>query len=86
MGEWEIGGAIRSRRRGVRRRATLLRQLAPCEIDLASRPFDDATLTIRDLFSEELRLALPPGHRLAPTPSPRSGPKTARPRVLPGSF
>lgn len=47
--------------------AALLRQLHSCEIDLAlaSRPLDDATLTIRDLFSEELKLALPPGHRLA---------------------
>ena len=37
-----------------------------CEIDLAlaSRPIDDERMEVKDLFTEELRLALPPGHRL----------------------
>ncbi|PTY06475.1 LysR family transcriptional regulator [Verrucomicrobia bacterium LW23] len=46
----------------------LLRQLTACEIDvaLASRPVgDEARYEIRDLFTEELMLALPPGHPLA---------------------
>jgi LysR family hydrogen peroxide-inducible transcriptional activator len=46
--------------------AQLLRQLMACEIDLAlaSRPIEDDRLVVRDLFSEELKLALPPGHPL----------------------
>jgi LysR family hydrogen peroxide-inducible transcriptional activator len=36
------------------------------EIDfaVASRPIQDERMTVRDLFTEELRLALPPGHPL----------------------
>ncbi len=44
----------------------LLKQLLAYEIDLAlaSRPMDDGRLEVRDLFREELKLALPPGHPL----------------------
>lgn len=47
--------------------AELLKQLLSCEIDLAlaSRPIDGERLEVRDLFQEELKLALPPGHPLA---------------------
>ncbi len=46
--------------------AQLVKLLHACEIDfaLASRPLHDDRLTVRDLFAEELLLALPPGHRL----------------------
>jgi len=46
--------------------AELLKQALTCEIDfaLASLPINDTRLETRDLFSEELKLALPPGHRL----------------------
>jgi LysR family hydrogen peroxide-inducible transcriptional activator len=46
--------------------ARLLKLLLACEIDfaLASRPIHDARLEVRELFSEELLLALPPGHPL----------------------
>lgn len=46
--------------------AQLLKQLLAYELDLAlaSRPIEDARLEVRDLFSEELKLALPPGHPL----------------------
>jgi LysR family hydrogen peroxide-inducible transcriptional activator len=46
--------------------AQLLRLAQACEIDfaLASRPIRDQRMVVKDLFSEELRLALPPGHRL----------------------
>ncbi|MEO8205055.1 MAG: LysR substrate-binding domain-containing protein [Chthoniobacterales bacterium] len=46
--------------------AELLKQLLSCEIDLAlaSRPIGGEQLEVRDLFLEELKLALPPGHRL----------------------
>lgn len=54
--------------------AALLRQLLTCEIDiaLASRPIEGDTLVVHDLFREELRLALPPGHRLARRRAPVS--------------
>lgn len=44
----------------------LLKLAHAYEIDfaLASRPIQDQRLEIKDLFSEELRLALPPGHPL----------------------
>jgi LysR family hydrogen peroxide-inducible transcriptional activator len=44
----------------------LLKQALDCEIDfaLASRPIHDGRLEVRDLVSEELLIALPPGHRL----------------------
>ena len=44
----------------------LLKQVLAYEVDiaLASRPIDDARLQVRDLFEEELKLALPPAHRL----------------------
>jgi LysR family transcriptional regulator, hydrogen peroxide-inducible genes activator len=44
----------------------LLKLLVACEIDfaLASQPIWDARLEVRELFSEELLLALPPGHPL----------------------
>ncbi|MEO6847958.1 MAG: LysR substrate-binding domain-containing protein [Chthoniobacterales bacterium] len=44
----------------------LLKQLLSCDIDLAlaSRPMDDERLEVHDLFLEELKLALPPGHPL----------------------
>jgi len=47
--------------------AQLLKQALACEIDfaVASRPIHDGRLEIRDLFSEELLLAIPPGHALA---------------------
>ena len=47
--------------------AQLLKQLAACEVDfaLASNPIQDRRFETRELFSEELLLALPPGHRLA---------------------
>src|SRR5262245_17545279 len=47
--------------------AELLKQALACEIDfaLASLPINDARLETHELFSEELKLALPPGHRLA---------------------
>ena len=46
--------------------AHLLKLLVACEIDfaLASQPIRDARLEVRELFSEELLLALPPGHAL----------------------
>ena len=46
--------------------ARLLKQLHAYEIDLAlaSQPIQDERLEIRELFSEELLLALPPGHPL----------------------
>lgn len=47
--------------------AHLLKLLLACEIDfaLASRPIHDERLETRELFSEELLIAVPPGHRLA---------------------
>ena len=47
--------------------ARLLKQLHAYEIDfaLASQPIQDERLEVRALFSEELLLALPPGHALA---------------------
>lgn len=44
----------------------LLRLLLACEIDfaLASLPIRDERLEVRELFAEELLLALPPGHPL----------------------
>jgi len=44
----------------------LLRLAQAFEIDfaLASRPIPDQRMEVKDLFTEELRLALPPGHRL----------------------
>ncbi len=44
----------------------LLKLAHAYEIDLAlaSRPIPDERMEIRDLFAEELRVALPPGHRL----------------------
>lgn len=46
--------------------AELLKQLHACEIDLAlaSRPIDAERLEVRHLFTEELKLALPPEHPL----------------------
>ncbi len=46
--------------------AHLLKLLLGCEIDfaLASQPIRDERLDIRELFAEELLLALPPGHPL----------------------
>jgi LysR family hydrogen peroxide-inducible transcriptional activator len=46
--------------------AQLLNLAQACEIDLAlaSRPIQDQRMEVRDLFTEELRLALPPGHPL----------------------
>ncbi|HEY3854246.1 MAG TPA: LysR substrate-binding domain-containing protein [Verrucomicrobiae bacterium] len=46
--------------------AQLLKQLLSYEIDvaLASQPIDDKRLEVRDLFSEELKLGLPPNHPL----------------------
>jgi len=47
--------------------AHLLKLLLNCEIDfvLASQPIEDRRLELRDLYTEELLLALPPGHPLA---------------------
>lgn len=46
--------------------AQLLKQLLAYEIDLAlaSQPIEDGRLEVRELFREELKLALPPGHPL----------------------
>jgi len=46
--------------------ARLLKLALACEIDfaLASRPIRDERLEVRELFSEELLIALPPGHPL----------------------
>jgi LysR family hydrogen peroxide-inducible transcriptional activator len=46
--------------------ARLLKHVLACEIDfmLASQPIHDERLEIRELFAEELLLALPPGHPL----------------------
>jgi LysR family transcriptional regulator, hydrogen peroxide-inducible genes activator len=46
--------------------AQLLQQVLSYEIDLAvaSQPIEDKRLEMRDLFSEELKLGLPPRHRL----------------------
>lgn len=46
--------------------ARLLKLAHGCEIDfaLASQPIQDERLEVRELFSEELLLALPPGHPL----------------------
>ena len=46
--------------------AQLLKQLLAYEIDLAlaSRPIDEGRFEVRELFREELKLALPPGHPL----------------------
>ena len=45
----------------------LLKLAHACEIDfaIASEPIRDPRLEVRELFSEELRVALPPGHPLA---------------------
>lgn len=47
--------------------AQLLRLLAACEIDfaLASQPIQDRRMELRELFTEELLLALPRNHPLA---------------------
>jgi len=44
----------------------LLKLVLGCEIDfaLASQPISDSRLELRELFSEELLLSLPPGHPL----------------------
>lgn len=46
--------------------AQLLKHALACEVELilASQPIHDARFEIRELFSEELLLALPPGHPL----------------------
>ena len=46
--------------------AQLLKLAHACEIDfaLASRPIQDVRMEVKDLFTEELRLAVPHGHRL----------------------
>lgn len=46
--------------------AQLLKLALACEIDLvlASLPLGDERFTVRELFTEELRIALPPGHPL----------------------
>jgi LysR family hydrogen peroxide-inducible transcriptional activator len=46
--------------------AQLIKQVLAYEVDLAlaSRPIEDKRLEVRDLFSEELKLALPPRHPL----------------------
>ncbi len=46
--------------------ARLVKLALDYEIDLAlaSRPIPDERMAVRDLFTEELRLALPPGHPL----------------------
>ena len=46
--------------------AHLLKLVLGCEIDfaLASQPISDSRLELRELFSEELLLSLPPGHPL----------------------
>ena len=46
--------------------AQLLKQLLACEIDfaLASHPIHDQRLQVRELFAEDLLLALPPAHPL----------------------
>lgn len=46
--------------------ARLLKLVQGYEVDfaLASRPIPDERMEVKDLFSEELRLALPPGHPL----------------------
>ena len=46
--------------------AQLLKLAHACEIDfaLASRPIQDERMEVKDLFTEELRLALPHGHWL----------------------
>jgi LysR family hydrogen peroxide-inducible transcriptional activator len=46
--------------------AQLVKLAKGCEIDFAlvSQPIRHDRLTVRELFSEELLLALPPGHRL----------------------
>lgn len=47
--------------------ARLLKPIHSCEIALAlaSQPTQDERLEVRELFAEELLLALPPGHPLA---------------------
>ncbi len=47
--------------------ARLLKLAASCEIDLAvlSLPIDDTTFETRTLFTEDLLVALPPGHSFA---------------------
>lgn len=47
--------------------ARLLKLALGCDIDfaIASTPLHDARVEVRELFSEELLLALPPGHALA---------------------
>ena len=51
--------------------AHLLKLLVACEIDfaLASQPIRDARLEVRELFSEELLLALPADHPLTRKPT-----------------
>jgi LysR family hydrogen peroxide-inducible transcriptional activator len=46
--------------------AQLLKLANACEIDfaIASRPIQDPRMEVKDLFAEELRLALPPRHPL----------------------
>jgi LysR family hydrogen peroxide-inducible transcriptional activator len=46
--------------------AQLMNLLAACEIDfaIASRPINDERMEVMELFTEELLLALPPGHPL----------------------
>jgi len=47
--------------------ARLLKQVAAYEVDfaIASNPMPESRFEIKELFAEELLLALPPGHRLA---------------------
>jgi LysR family hydrogen peroxide-inducible transcriptional activator len=54
--------------------ARLLKLALACDIDfaIASTPLHDARFDIRELFSEELLLAVPPGHPLATKRSVRS--------------
>ncbi len=46
--------------------AQLMKYLAACEIDfaIASQPISDERMEVSELFTEELLLALPPGHPL----------------------
>jgi DNA-binding transcriptional LysR family regulator len=64
--------------------ARLLKLAQAYEIDfaLASRPIQDQRMEVKDLFSEELRLALPPGHPLTRKRTVRLGDLEKEPFIV----
>lgn len=62
----------------------LVKQLLAYEIDFAivSRPVDEDRLEVRELFREELKLALPAGHRLAKKATVSAGDLRSEPLIV----